>query len=80
MKRTYTSNLYAPTNLWFQELVAMNDEYKLGIDFEHWNTKVLPVMAESPLGARALYKDQAEVIANVGQDIAEHKEMMERSV
>ncbi|GFH55741.1 hypothetical protein CTEN210_12217 [Chaetoceros tenuissimus] len=79
MKRTYSANLYAPTNLWWQELVAMNDEYKLGIDLEHWNTKVLPLMEESPLGARALYKDQAEVIANVGQDIEEHKEMVVRS-
>ncbi len=34
----------AASIMWFKELIALNEEHNMGIDFKNWNEKVLPIM------------------------------------
>ena len=48
---------------WFKELIALNEEHSMGIDFEHWDEKHLPLMKESTLGYMPKYSDQESVVS-----------------
>jgi hypothetical protein len=57
-----THKLKAASILWFKELIALNDEHSIGIDFEHWDKKHLPLMKESTLGYMPKYSDQDHLL------------------
>jgi hypothetical protein len=63
-----TSTRKAAMMVWFKELITLNDKHSMGIDFEHWNDKHLPLMKESSLGYMPMYSDQANVIDNASNE------------
>jgi lipopolysaccharide biosynthesis glycosyltransferase len=52
-------NAYAGARrIWFKELIDLNTNYSMGIDFKEWEeSKHLKDMEESPLGYMAMYLD-----------------------
>jgi len=48
-------------NLWFRELIELNENLEIGLDFLNWD-KHLNYMKESSLGYMPFYKDQANLI------------------
>jgi hypothetical protein len=51
-------NSKTPQNIWFSELIELNEKLEIGLELEQWDTKYLPAMKESPLGYLARYADQ----------------------
>ena len=54
-----------PSVLWFKELVYLNEKHEMGIDFENWNKKHLPILKESSLGYIPWYADQTVVMQDI---------------
>jgi len=55
--------------LLFKELVALDEEFGMNIDFNHWLKKVVPSMKESSVGYVPLRADKKKVFRSIGKDL-----------
>lgn len=48
--------------LWHTVLSEINDDCEMGLDLEHYNTKILPTLDHPPLGYLAQWSDHARLV------------------
>jgi hypothetical protein len=56
----YSFRQFAPKYYWFRELEELNVKLNMGLDMDHWDSKVLPTMAGELLGKMAMPGNQRE--------------------
>eukprot|EP00557_Chaetoceros_sp_GSL56_P008527 CAMPEP_0176490462 /NCGR_PEP_ID=MMETSP0200_2-20121128/7883_1 /TAXON_ID=947934 /ORGANISM="Chaetoceros sp., Strain GSL56" /LENGTH=525 /DNA_ID=CAMNT_0017887769 /DNA_START=29 /DNA_END=1606 /DNA_ORIENTATION=- len=63
--------------LWFDELMELNEKYKMGLDMKHWDRKYPSLLRHESVGTISKYSEQVEIFGiseTVGSDAEEEEE------